>query len=228
MRVTDLKRSGRARPRVAVYVDGDFRLEAAAGVIRDLGWSIGLSVSSEDLRTLDRAEQDHAAREAALRLLSFRARSRSELRSRLLQRDFAPETVERCLVALEESGLVDDAAFAESFVRDRVRLRPRGRRGLQHELRRRGVDPSTAEAAIEEVFELEEVDELHLATELAQRWKKCTSPRAIRRAEAGDPQARAKVRRRLRGYLARRGFSAEVVHAAVTANIDNQVRDQPR
>lgn len=228
MRVTELKRKGSARPRVAVYIDGDFRLEAAAGVIQDLGWSVGRSVSSEDLRMLERAEQDHAAHEAALRLLSYRARSRSELESRLLQRDFGTDAVERCLAALENSGLVNDAAFAESFVRDRIRLRPRGRRGLQHELRRRGVDALTAEAAIDEVFELEEVDELQLATDLAHRWKRRTSPRAIRRAEAGDREARAKVRRRLRGFLARRGFAAEVVHAVVTANLDNDSRDHAR
>ena len=143
------------------------------------------------------------ARDAALSLLSHRARSAAELTRRLRRKGFDGEVAEETVGRLGELGMVDDAAFAESFVRDRVRLRPQGKRRLASELRARGVDAETASAAIGEVMEGENATELDLARAAAARGK----PRP------GEDPARA--RRRLHGFLARRGFGGDAVRAVL-------------
>jgi regulatory protein len=154
-------------------------------------------MTEEGLGMLVREDGRWRTRETALRLLSYRPRSARELRQRLRQKGFAPEDVDWCLEQLDTRGLVDDAAFAEMFSRDRIRLRPQGRRRMVQELRARGVDPETASEAVHEVMQEEQVDELALARQAAGRWK----PRV------GEERERA--RRRLSGFLARRGFGAE-------------------
>ena len=185
--------------RMNVYVDGEFRLALAHEVVLRAGLRTGDEVSEARLAELAAEDQLWKARDSALNLLSFRARTGSELRRRLREKGFPDEVVERCVEDLAERGLVDDSAFAETFVRDRVRLRPSGARRLVQELRVKGVDADTAGEAIEEVLRSEEVSELELARAAVRKWAR----------RAGED--REKARRRLHGFLARRGFGGDTV-----------------
>jgi regulatory protein len=60
------------------------------------------------------------AKDAALRLLAVRARSRGELERRLAQRGFGEAVVAAALDRLAEAGLVDDAAFAAAYAESRA------------------------------------------------------------------------------------------------------------
>jgi regulatory protein len=197
MKITGISAQKRSTERVNVQVDGVFRLAVSQEVLLRSGLARGDAVTEEQLATLEREDQQWRAREAALDLLSYRIRSVAELKRRLVRKDFPPDVADACVAALVEAGLLDDTLFAESFIRDRINFRPRGRAGLARELRANGVDAETAEAAIGEVLEREDVSELDLAREVAARF-------AVRTGE--DP---LRARRRLYGRLARRGFSGD-------------------
>lgn len=219
-RITRLKRH-RTRERVRIHVDGeaDPRTELALDLVLRAGLAVGDVLDPGTLADLEREDQDYRARDAALGLLSHRARSRAELRRRLQQKELPGPAVERALAWLDERGYLDDDAFAEAFIRDRLRLRPRGRLGLLQELRRKGVDGATAEAAIDRVMADEEVDEIALAREAAGAWARRNAP-AVRRA-ARSREDRLRARRRLYGHLARRGFAPDAVRAAIGAVLDD-------
>lgn len=203
MRITAIETQKRSPDRVNLHVDGAFRLSLAAEIALAEGLRTGDEISEARLAALE--ERDHAwkARQAAMNLLAVRARSTAELRRRLVEKGYSAETTESTLAWLDERGMLDDAAFAASFVRDRVRLRPHGKRRLQQELRRKGVDAAVSAGAIEEVLEAEEASEAELAVRAAAKWK----PRAGEDAQA--------ARRRLYGYLARRGFAGDAILAAM-------------
>ena len=150
----------------------------------------------------------------ALELLSFRARSESELERRLLRAGHKPDTIAPALRRCRELGYLDDRAFALSHVRDRLRLRPRGRRALRSELYRRGVDAELADEAIDRGFEETGVDETDLARRVARK--------RFRILKGAQPEA---ARRRLAAYLARRGFPPTVVREVVAEILtDDEVR----
>lgn len=207
--------------RVRLYVDGDesARLDIAADLLLRSGLAAGDEVSDARLSALEEEDEIYRARQAALSLLAHRARARRELRRRLQRKDFSEPVIDRVLAWLEERDYVDDEAFAEAFVRDRLRLRPRGRIALSRELRRKGVGDAVAEAAIERVMEVEQVDEAALARESAEAWARRNRP-ALRKA-AGSDDARRAARRRLYGHLARRGFGGDAVRMAIAAVLDD-------
>jgi regulatory protein len=212
MKITAIKPQRNHAERVNVHVDGEFRFALALELAYGSGLHVGDEITEEQLLKLERKDQRWKAREACLNLLSFRARTATELQRRLREKGYPDEVAEETVAELEKRGLVNDASFAESFVRDRVRLRPRGKRRLVQELRAKGVDADTAREVIGEVMEEEDVSELELAREAASKW----SPRR------GEEPLRA--RRRLYGYLARRGFGGEVVRQVmdeVTSSLDN-------
>ncbi|MDX1675191.1 MAG: regulatory protein RecX [Longimicrobiales bacterium] len=209
-----------ASERVRIWVDGEEepRAELALDLFMKAGLAAGDSLSATRLDELTREDEAYRARAAAMNLLAHRARSREELRRRLGRKEFPAPVIEETLEWLADRGYVDDRAFAESFVRDRLRLRPRGRLGLIQELRRKGVDGAVAETAIAEVMAAEDVSERDLALEAARAWAR-KNRSALRRAGRSKEEWR-RARRRLYGHLARRGFVGDAVRAAIDAVLD--------
>lgn len=215
MRITRIVRHPR-RDRARIHVDGEEqpRLELAVDLLLRAGLATGDVLRPRDIAQLEREDEGIRARDAALRLLSHRSRSAAELRRRLEDRQVKPAVVGQTLEWLEERGFVDDRAFAESFVRDRLRLRPRGRARLVQELRRKGVDPGVAARAADEVMAIEEMDEPGLAREAARAWARRNGA-LLDRAHRSEDRQRA--RRRLYGHLARRGFRHDAIGAGIAA-----------
>lgn len=203
MKITAIQPQTRHPERVNIYVDGAFRLAVAAEIAYSAPLRVGEEVTEDLLRNLAERDLSWKAREAALNLLSYRPRTLNELRRRLREKGYSEQIVEECVAHLAERGLVDDASFAESFIRDRLRFRPRGPQRLLQELRSKGVDWDTARATVDEVWEQEEVSETELARLVAAKW----SPRS------GETSLRA--RRRLYNLLARRGFSSDTIREIV-------------
>lgn len=216
MRITAIEPQKHHDERVNVYVDGEFRCGLAVEIVRRAGLRVGDETDEAALEGLERQDLVWKAREAAYSLLAYRARTRVELQRRLRRKGFPDDVIETCVASLIDKGYVDDEAFAESFVRDRVRLRPRGPRRLVQELRAKGVDPAVAEPVVEEVFEAEDVSEVELARAAATKWA-----RSHLGTEAPQGAARRKSRERLYRYLARRGFAGDAVRTAMNEVFDD-------
>ncbi|WP_067479705.1 recombination regulator RecX [Nocardia amamiensis] len=142
------------------------------------------------------------AKEACLRLLAVRARSRVELARSLTAKGYSPEVSERALDRLTEVGLVDDAAFAEQWVHSRHTFSGRGKQALAQELRRKGVAQSDAASALAGITT---DDEETRAAELVRR-KMRSLPRDL---------DHDKAIRRLVGMLARRGYAQPTAYRVV-------------
>jgi regulatory protein len=190
--------------------------EVALEALERLGLGVGDPLPAKRRHVLLDADAEVKVREAALSLLSYRARTRTELTRKLLGKGFHHARIEPCLDRLEERGLLDDAALASSFVRDRIRFRPRSRTRLAQELRAKGVDDAVAREAVDQVLEEENVTEVALARTVLEGWLRRQGP-AVRAALAtpGRTPEREKAVRRLHGYLARRGFRGPALSQAL-------------
>lgn len=149
-----------------------------------------------------KAGTETQAKDVCLRLLTDRARSRTELADKLAAKGFTPEVAERALNRLAEVGLIDDAAFAEQWVHSRHTFSGKGKKVLAQELRRKGVSDTDAEPALAAITP---ADESARAAELVRR-KLATLP--------GDLTP-DKATARLVGMLARRGFNQSMAYAVV-------------
>jgi len=202
--VTRLEEAGRDGGRLRVHLDG----EPVCTLTREAAGRLGLAQGVELGPEAAAALRDEAAREEALgrafRYLGHRARSRAELERYLGRRGYEDAVVAATLGRCEALGYVDDRAFATSWVRDRIRLKPRGIARLRSELRKKGVSAADAEAGIGRAFEEEGVTERDLLERAAgKKWR-------ARRTD--DP---LKARRRLSGYLRRRGFPGHDIREVV-------------
>lgn len=150
------------------------------------------------------------AREDALRLLSHRARSESEMRRRLAKKGHESAVIEDVVEWLLDREYLNDREFARQFLAERLSRKPRGRFALVQELRKRGISRSLAESMVGAVMEEEGLDEDDLARAAADRWLDRQSPATRSLLRSGEPDDDAEAaRRRLYGHLERRGFRRE-------------------
>jgi regulatory protein len=155
-----------------------------------------------EARRAERAEIDDPSLvlAAALRFLEARSRSTSEVRRRLLIHGYQPQLVEGAIERLTELGMLDDEAFAQSWVESRDRARPRGERALRAELVRKGVD----RGVVDDVLEERVIDQPEADAEAARRLLE-RHVGALQRVV--DPRAR---RQRAYALLARNGFDPDL------------------
>jgi len=179
--------------RVSIYLDEQF----AFGLSRIVAaWlKVGQDLSTEKVAALQAEEAREVAIQKALRFLGYRARSVREVRENLQKHEIPEAVIELTLNRLQATGLLNDQEFAQAWVENRNTFRPRSRRALALELRRKGLDDEVIQQTLEQ-----NVNEEALAREAARKYL-----RKVERLEWPD------FRSRLGGFLGRRGFAYAVV-----------------
>src|SRR4051812_43039901 len=95
-------------------------------------------------------EDPSAVLEAGARFLEAHPRSVAEVRRKLTRIGYRPELVGGALDRLAELGVLDDEAFARSWVESRDRAKPRGEHALRRELGLKGVDRALVDMVLDE------------------------------------------------------------------------------
>ena len=195
-KITAIQPQKRNPNRVNIHLDGEF----AFGLARiTAAW---LSVGQDlDQSKIDRLLAEDAREEAyqrALRFLSYRPRSEKEVVDNLKKNEIPEAVIDETLARLRDHGLVDDAGFARIWLENRSEFRPRGSYALRTELRQKGIGDRYIEAA------LGGIDETSLAFK-AGRAKAA-------KLQSGDQQ---EFKRKLYGFLSRRGFNFEIISEVV-------------
>lgn len=147
------------------------------------------------------ADPERVAKSILLRQLTMGPRTEAQLRQALQRRNVPQDAADRVVARFIEVGLIDDATYAQEFVRSAGSSGSLSRRGVQYRLRKKGV---SEEVVAEAVQQIDPATEHSAALDVAQR-------RAARLAGLDDVTRR----RRLMALLARRGYPAEVVHSVV-------------
>ncbi|MHB1329819.1 MAG: regulatory protein RecX [Gemmatimonadales bacterium] len=136
--------------------------------------------------------------------------SRWEIEKLLTSRDLSDDIIAAEVARLEGVGLIDDAALAETFVRTHRERKGLGRQALIAELRRRHIDPDLIDAALATEDSGDDAEQ-ERANELA-----------VKKARALSSYDQATAKRRLTGFLMRKGYSSSVVQAATAAALGDR------
>jgi len=215
--------------RVAVHLDGRYSCTVSADLVAGESLFEGRELDEAEAAALRAAASAEQALSDAIRLLGHRARSRHELRERLLRKGHAATTVAVVLERLAGDGLLDDAAFARAYVADKRHLNGWGEERIRRGLRELGVAADVAEAALVQARSRNAIDaqgqSYDAAAGVAQgadatevgdatddELGRALAVLARRKREGAPPDV---VRRRALAALRRRGFGSDVAWRAL-------------
>lgn len=145
---------------------------------------------------------------AGIMYVSIHPRSEKEIVAYIRKRNNklhgSEEIVSAALTRLKELGYIDDEIYTKRFIESRNRSRPKGKKLIQLELLRKGVSRDIIDSVDREMGESEGPTDIELARGVAQKkyslWKKLPIP---------------EQKKKLFGFLQRRGFSSTVVFRVI-------------
>ncbi|MBI5050109.1 MAG: regulatory protein RecX [Nitrospirae bacterium] len=140
----------------------------------------------------------------ALKLLSYRSRSKKEVIQKLKEKGFDTQEIDRVVDFLEGAGFIKDAALAESLLRNAVERKYLGRKGIKMLFARRGIEKELTD---ETLSTLTEDIERESAMRLAEKKLK-----TLRNFPSGNADI---IKQKLWMMLVRRGFSGHVINSVI-------------
>ncbi len=133
--------------KISICADGEFLFTVPAVIWHSSRFHEGDDVTEEDLAELKNEADCHSAFDSAMRMLSLRAHSEFELKTKLWQK-FPEEAVRHAIVKLQDLNLLDDEKFAFMYAEELYRRKGFAPKRIVIELKNRGIDPVTAENAV--------------------------------------------------------------------------------
>ena len=196
-KITGLKVQKRNHKRLNVYLDGDF----AFGLSRYVGaWlQVGQELTEEKISELLIEDTLESAYQKSIKFIGYRVRSTSEVERHLRNKGVEDTVINQVIERLEEKGLLNDTSFAQTWIDNRNEFRPRSHRLLASELRSKGIAAEIIQDTLETTTPEEELAYL-------------AAMKRVRRYEQLEWQD---YKRKLGSYLARRGFSYNVIKPVI-------------
>ncbi len=197
MKITDVKKQKNNPKRYSVFVDGDFAFgldEVDVLYYKLLNCN---EISEEKFNFIKENTVFNKARDTAVKYLSFKARTKNEVAAKLAEKDFTEDIIDKVIALLEKYNYIDDYSYAGSFLRDKFNINGFGTERIKYELKQRGI----SEEIIEKVVEENCFDEIKKAAELIEQ-------------KYGVYEFDIKERRKIEGFLLRRGFSFSTIKDA--------------
>lgn len=143
----------------------------------------------------------------ALRLLSFRPRSTSEIKTKLkkfsAKRNFPDKLIDKVIKELTEQKFLNDREFVRWWIEQRQLYRPKGLRAIKMELLQKGIEKETIEKVLSEDAP-ETASEFDLAMKVMEK-----------KILYLENLPREKLKIKVRDLLIRRGFNWETVYKVI-------------
>jgi regulatory protein len=148
---------------------------------------------------MDNPEDLQRAKAAGIKCLSYRNRSRHEVREYLSKKGFSPAVVQETILYLQKLNYLNDKIFAQSWGRSRIQAKKLGKKRLRQELLSKGVEPALVGDTLDSLYS--DVDESQLAVEI------------VKKKLAGLKEMDVNRKRsRIAQLLARKGFNSETIY----------------
>jgi regulatory protein len=138
------------------------------------------------------------AKNAAYRYLTYRPRSTKELQDKLSEKKFDVAVINAVLADLTRLGYLDDAQFAAQWASSRLRLQGFGRRRIEQELKQKGIAQELIRTALG----------IAIPQEVERKAARKIAEQKLMKMTSFEHEVR---RRRLAGFLERKGFSYDII-----------------
>lgn len=207
-RITAIEPQKRHPDRVSVFIEGQFFVGLPRHLATQMGLHLGEEIDDQKAQRLLHSSQVEKAKEIAYRYLAFRSRSEKEVSDHLSRKGFSSEEIQEVIEHLRHQQWLDDVQFAQSWIRYRQKVSPRGQSALRWELRKKGVEEEIIEQSLENFSAGEELASAQkMALKKWQQYQKLPLPEA---------------QQKLVRYLQQRGFSGDVIQQTLQFLKENQ------
>jgi regulatory protein len=195
--ITAISAQKNNKDRVSISLDGQF--EFGLTKILAVGLHIGDKLDEKRINNLKQSEIYESTYLRALNFIAYKPRTENEVRKKLCEKTIDSNVIDQVIDRLNQNGYLNDQQFAQNWVDNRLEFKPRGKRLLKIELKRKGLDEELIDSSLTSIS-----NENKIAYQAANKY-------APRLANLDWQHFKS----RLSGFLLRRGFNYSDVKEVV-------------
>ena len=184
---------------ISIYIDGDYSFSIPEEDYLRLGLYDKTDITQEEIDNIKININKRNAKSKAIRYLSLKLLTEMELFVKLQTKGYDEDIINDVIVDLKSMGYINDRIYAQKFVYERLKLKPKSKRMLKIELERKGISEHIADEVLNNI----EYDE-DIVIERIIRKK-------FGKYDFDDPI----VIRKVYSFLAHRGFSLESIKSII-------------
>ena len=207
MIVTGIEQQKKDKSRYSVYIDGEFAFGLIMEDILYFRLKAGEEIPQETYDYIMQTTVYIKAQDTAIRYLGYKMRTKSEMIKKLREAEFPENIIERVVDFLIKYEYLNDEDYCKKYIKETLKLRPKGKFLIRQELKGRGIDDETIDNAIENA----EIDEDALAQSL------------LMKKYEGFADMDRKELTKVYGFLQRKGFSYSTIKAAVAELAEKEI-----
>jgi regulatory protein len=205
MKITKIESQKKRKNRFNIYTNDQFVCGLSEDTIIDSGLAVGQEITQNEIEKLIEKDQASKAFEKAIRFLGYRIRTEKEVRDKLSQKEFDQKVIDKILKKLKKMNYINDQKFIEDWVKDRISIKPTGKKLLKFELRQKGIDEIKTQKQLDKL--VNEKSELSMAQ------------KALSKAEKQYKNlVKKEAKQKIISYLARRGFDWTLIKKLLDKN----------
>ncbi len=186
------------KKRFNIYLNEEYAFAVHEDVLVSFHLYKGKEIEHHEMELICSTEEENKAWQKALRYINYKWRTESEVRNHLLQLDYEPLLVSNIIQRLKKMEFINDQQYATSYIEQRIRHKPRGKKMMEYELKKKGVNSSDIESGLQNISQ--EI-EFQMAFELLHK-----------RLHRYRDEEWKRAKQKMGLYLQNKGFNMEIIH----------------
>ena len=203
-KVVDIQVQKRRKNRRNIYLDDGSVFGVSEDVFISIRIHIGDTISDQVFNDILESDSKSKIYNSAISLLSYRMRSKSELKDRLIRKNYNEDGIMDVINNLELKGYLDDEKFAYAFAKEKVKNKLIGPAALKFEMSSHKLDLELIDRTINSIYDM-----------FPQKMiiNRLITKRKVKDSIGKDPKIKSKIINRLKN----KGFYWDDIQSAINA-----------
>lgn len=203
--ITAIQYQKKDKLRASLFIDGQFGVGVNVASIEYFRLRKGDEMTSILAEQIADHDNRVSAKRVAAKFINTRMRSEKEVREKLRGFEFDGEVLDEVVETLRRNMMLDDLAFAKSFIHDKLLSKPHSAQRLESDLRKKGIAKELIHEALAEAG-IVETEEERAMSAAEKKWQQI-----LRREDNTKKQ-----KQKLIAFLASRGFKYDTIKTIIT------------
>lgn len=210
-KISSIEVQAKNKERYNIYIDQAFVFGVSEATLVRFALHKGQDLTTEDVKSIYQSERESSAYNLAVRFLSYRLRSKKEVRDQLKSAEVSADLIETTLSRLEDLTLIDDRVYGQSYTRTAARINQKGPNMICRELKQKGLSEGDIAVSLEEY---DHDQQLANAKALAEKQYQ----KHIRKTSLRESEQKTKA------FLMQKGYDSDIIQH-VLSEIHEEMQD---
>lgn len=198
-KITKIEQQKKNSRRYSIYINEEFSFGVHEDTLVKFKLAKGMELDNDFIEQILKEEEQNKANNYALRLLSYRMRSKKEIITKMHDKGYENNIIDRTISYLNQYGYINDREYALSYIKDSMSLKKLGHHRIKAELFQKGISKDLIEEALSQLKDNDE--EYEHALELAEK--------KLNGSYKNDD--RVAQYRKIGSFLQRKGYSYDII-----------------